>query len=39
MPNAPEAPQVKSNTGRSFLNRDFTNSGIRSMWVQIKLLF
>jgi hypothetical protein len=22
-----------------FLNRDFTNSGIRSMWVQIKLLF
>lgn len=22
-----------------FLNRDFTNSGIRSMWVQVKLLF
>jgi hypothetical protein len=22
-----------------FLNRDFTDSGIRSMWVQIKLLF
>jgi len=22
-----------------FLNRDFTDSGIRTMWVQIKLLF
>jgi hypothetical protein len=22
-----------------FLNRDFTDSGIRSMWVQVKLLF
>jgi hypothetical protein len=22
-----------------FLNRDFTNSGIRSMWVQAKLVF
>jgi hypothetical protein len=22
-----------------FLNRDFTNSGIRSMWVQVKLVF
>jgi hypothetical protein len=22
-----------------FLNRDFTDSGIRSMWVQIKLIF
>jgi hypothetical protein len=34
-------PQVSVNgtpAGR-FLNRDFTNSGIRSMWVQIKLVF
>jgi hypothetical protein len=23
----------------SFLNRDFTDSGIRTMWVQLKLLF
>jgi hypothetical protein len=22
-----------------FLNRDFTDSGIRSMWVQIKMIF
>ena len=22
-----------------FLNRDFTDSGIRSMWVQVKLIF
>jgi hypothetical protein len=22
-----------------FLNRDFTNSGTRSMWVQLKLVF
>ena len=22
-----------------FLNRDFTNSGIRSMWVQVKVVF
>jgi len=22
-----------------FLNRDFTDSGIRGMWVQVKLLF
>jgi hypothetical protein len=22
-----------------FLNRDFTNSGIRSMWMQVKVLF
>jgi hypothetical protein len=22
-----------------FLNRDFTDSGIRSMWVQVKLVF
>jgi hypothetical protein len=34
-------PQMSVNgtpAGR-FLNRDFTDSGIRSMWVQIKLLF
>jgi Carboxypeptidase regulatory-like domain len=35
------APQMSVNgtpAGR-FLNRDFTDSGIRSMWVQVKLLF
>jgi hypothetical protein len=34
-------PQMSVNgtpTGR-FLNRDFTDSGIRSMWVQMKLVF
>jgi hypothetical protein len=34
-------PQMSVNgtpAGR-FLNRDFTDSGIRSMWVQIKMIF
>jgi hypothetical protein len=34
----PEKSVVNSPPG-SFLNRDFTDSGIRSMWVQLKLLF
>jgi hypothetical protein len=36
-----QVPQVSVNgtlAGR-FLNRDFTDGGIRSMWVQVKLLF
>ena len=35
---APPRDVVNSLPGR-FLNRDFTNSGIRSMWVQIKVTF
>ena len=34
----PDRNVVNSPAGR-FLNRDFTDSGIRSMWVQVKLLF
>jgi hypothetical protein len=34
----PEHDVLGAPPGR-FLNRDFTNSGIRSMWVQIKLVF
>ncbi len=34
----PERDVLGTPQGR-FLNRDFTNSGIRSMWVQAKLLF
>ena len=30
---------VSGSPGSRFLNRDFTNSGIRSMWVQLKLIF
>jgi hypothetical protein len=30
---------VSSLTPGRFLNRDFTDSGNRSMWVQLKLLF
>ena len=31
---------VSGDAGPSrFLNRDFTDSGIRSMWVQVKLVF
>jgi len=42
--NHPQFTQVPDNNVSSalpgrFLNRDFTNSGIRSMWVQLKLLF
>src|SRR5436190_21679741 len=35
---APERNVVDSPAGR-FLSRDFTDSGIRSMWVQVKVLF
>ena len=34
----PERDVLGTPSGR-FLNRDFTNSGIRSMWVQVKLVF
>ena len=34
----PQTTVVGTPAGR-FLNRDFTDSGIRSMWVQIKLIF
>jgi hypothetical protein len=34
----PQKDVVNTLPGR-FLNRDFTDSGIRSMWVQAKLLF
>jgi hypothetical protein len=42
--NAPErnvfsAPGPAGGLPSRFLNRDFTNSGIRTMWVQVKLLF
>src|SRR5262249_29143425 len=30
---------VSSTPSGRFLNRDFTDSGIRSMWVQVKLVF
>jgi len=30
---------VNSTPADRFLNRDFTDSGIRSMWVQIKMVF
>ena len=29
----------KTGSPSHFLNRDFTDSGIRTMWVQLKLLF
>jgi hypothetical protein len=34
----PERDFPGAPSGR-FLNRDFTNSGIRGMWVQVKLVF
>ena len=34
----PQKDVVNNPAGR-FLNRDFTDSGIRSMWVQVKLIF
>jgi len=42
--NHPQFTQVPERTVTSspalrFLNRDFTDSGIRRMWVQLKLLF
>jgi hypothetical protein len=36
--NVPRRDVVNTLPG-TFLNRDFTDSGIRSMWVQVKLLF
>jgi hypothetical protein len=33
------APGPAGGLPSRFLNRDFTNSGIRSMWVQAKLIF
>jgi hypothetical protein len=30
---------VNGTPAGQFLNRDFTDSGIRSMWVQVKLVF
>jgi hypothetical protein len=36
--NPPGKGLLNSLPGR-FLNRDFTDSGIRSMWVQVKVLF
>jgi hypothetical protein len=36
--NVPPRDVVNTAGGR-FLNRDFTDSGIRSMWLQVKLLF
>jgi hypothetical protein len=36
--NLPERDVVDQRAGR-FLNRDFTDSGIRSMWLQSKLRF
>ncbi|MEO7652732.1 MAG: hypothetical protein ABIZ80_19910 [Bryobacteraceae bacterium] len=34
-----DAPGPQAGLPSRFLNRDFTNAGIRSMWVQVKLLF
>jgi len=34
----PQTNVVGTPAGR-FLNRDFTDSGIRSMWVQVKAVF
>ena len=34
----PERDVLGTPSGR-FLNRDFTNSGIRSMWLQVKFVF
>jgi hypothetical protein len=36
-----QVPQmsVRDAPARQFLNRDFTDSGIRSMWVQVKVVF
>ena len=34
----PQTNVVGTPAGR-FLNRDFTDSGIRSMWVQVKVVF
>jgi outer membrane receptor protein involved in Fe transport len=38
VPDAPARDVLGAPPGR-FLNRDFTDSGIRSMWVQVKLIF
>jgi hypothetical protein len=36
--NVPQISVSGTPAGR-FLNRDFTDSGIRNMWVQVKLIF
>jgi hypothetical protein len=33
------APGPQGSLPSRFLNQDYTNGGIRSMWVQVKLLF
>jgi hypothetical protein len=33
------ARSVNGTVAGQFLNRDYTDSGIRSMWVQVKLVF
>jgi hypothetical protein len=39
-PQFTQIPATSINSPRfQFLNRDFTDSGIRSMWVQVKLIF
>ena len=35
----PTQTSVNGTPAGRFLNRDFTDSGIRSMWAQIKLIF
>jgi hypothetical protein len=37
--NVAGAPGPGGGLPSRFLNRDFTNSGIRSMWVQVKAVF
>jgi hypothetical protein len=39
MRNVLNTPPPQDGMPSRFLNRDFTNSGIRSMWVQVKVLF
>lgn len=34
-----DTPGPQGGLASRFLNRDYTNSGIRSMWVQVKLIF
>lgn len=37
--NVRDTPGPQGGLASRFLNQDFTNSGIRSMWVQVKLIF
>lgn len=37
--NVRDAPTSQPGVPSRFLNQDFTNAGIRSMWMQVKLLF